>query len=183
MLEYPNIDKTLAAFVHNVPVNARRALMSKRKKISIRSNWKKVGGQWKPFNIRKRSFMSNTNASGKLARSLTGSIDGKVITFEMEYYGQFVNDGREGSVKFPPEQKIKTWLNQRKIKIRDEKGQFAKGGKGLSFLIGRKIKTFGIPPTGFFTNAFMKAWDKLPFDLDNAIAEDMDIIIDKLNSE
>ena len=183
MLVYPNIDKTLASFVHNVPVNARRALMAKRKKISIRSNWKKVGGQWKPYNIRKKSFMGNTNASGKLGKSLTGSIAGKVITFEMESYGQFVNDGREGSIKFPPPTKIKTWLNQRKIKIRNEKGQYAKGGKGLAFLIGRKIRTFGIPPTGFFTNSFMRAWEKLPFDLDKAMADDMDIIIDKLNSE
>jgi hypothetical protein len=29
----------------------------------------------------------------------------------------------------------------------------------------------------------MRAWEKLPFDLDKAMADDMDIIIDKLNSE
>lgn len=183
MLEYPNIDKTLAAFAHNVPVNARRALMAKRKKVSIRSNWKKVGDQWQPFNVRRKSFMASSNASGRLGKSLSGKVAGKLITFEMEYYGQWVNDGREGSKKFPPPDKLKTWLSQRKIKIRNEKGQYAKGGKGLAFLIGRKIKTFGIPPTGFFTTAFIKAWDKLPFDLDTAIAMDMDIIIDKKNTE
>lgn len=183
MLEYPNIDKTLAAFAHNVPVNARRALMAKRKKVSIRANWKKTGGYWQPFNIRRKTFMANTVASGRLGRSLSGKVSGKLITFEMEYYGQWVNDGREGSVKYPPPDKIKTWLSQRKIKIRNEKGQFAKGQKGLAFLVGRKIRTFGIPATGFFTNSFLKAWDKLPFDIDTAIAKDMDIMIDKLNSQ
>ena len=181
MLEYPNIDKTLAAFAHNVPVNARRALMAKRKKVSIRATWKRVGGDWKPLEVRKKAYMANTNATGRLGRSLNGKVAGKLITFEMEYYGQWVNDGREGSKKYPPEGKIKTWLTNRKIKMRNEKGQFAKGGKGLAFLVGRKIRTFGIPPTGFFTTSFMRAWDKLPFELDTAIATDMDIIIDKIS--
>lgn len=181
--EWPNIDKALNAFAHNVPVNARRALLAKRKKVSIRASWKKVGNDWRPTSAIKKSYMANTVASGRLANSLSGKVLDKLIQFEMESYGQWVNDGREGSKKYPPPLKIKTWLLQKKIKIRNEKGQFDKGGKGLAFLIGRKIRTFGIPPTGFFTTAFMKAWDKLPFDLDIAIADDMDIMIDKLNSK
>ena len=184
MVEWPNIDKALLAFAHNVPVNARRALLAKRKKVSIRANWKKTGGKWTPFNVRRKNYMANTSATGKLANSLSGKVLNNLISFEMEYYGQWVNDGREGSVKFPPPAKIKTWLIQRKLRIRDEKGKFAKGNRdALAFLIGRKIRTFGIPPTGFFTTAFMRAWDKLPFDLDTAIAKDMDIMIDKLNSD
>jgi hypothetical protein len=179
--DYPNIDKALAAFAHNVPVNARRALMAKRKKVSIRASWKRVGNDWQPTSVVKKSYMSNTVASGRLANSLSGKVLDKLISFEMEWYGQWVNDGREGSKKYPPPVKIKSWLLQRKIKIRDEKGRFAKGGKGLAFLVGRKIRTFGIPPTGFFTTPFMRAFDKLPDDVINAIGLDMDYHIDKLN--
>jgi hypothetical protein len=183
-----NLDKALERFAHNVPVNARRALMMKRKKVSIRSSWKKVGGEWKPKNSVKKSYMANTNASGRLANSLTGKYTGDAIIFEMEYYGQWVDQGRPPTKKqgdgITFKKSIRKWIDTRKLNLRDEGGKFSRGGKkALAFLIGRKIHTFGIPPTGFFTNTFNRAVEKLPFDIYDALASDMDIIIDKQNDE
>lgn len=184
MLQFANTEKALSRFAHNVPVNARRALMMKRKKVSIRSSWKKVGGDWKPTSSVRKSYMSNTVATGRLANSLTGKLSGNTITFEMEYYGQWVDGGRDSSKLYPPPAKIGKWIDVRKLKMRNEKGQFAKGGKkALCFLIGRKIRTFGIPPTGFFTTAFKRAMDKLPNDIYDALYDDMDIIVTKGQTE
>jgi hypothetical protein len=186
--EFNNLEKALSRFAHNVPVNARRALMSKRKKVSIRSSWKKVGGKWIPKESVKKSYMGNTIASGRLANSLEGEYLGDKIVFQMEWYGQWVDGGRPPTRKdgdgITFKKSLRKWIDSRKLNMRDEGGRFSKGGKkALAFLIGRKIHYFGIPPTGFFTNTFNRAIDKLPFDIYDALASDMDIIIDKQNDE
>lgn len=178
--DMPNTRKALERFAHNTALNARRSLAAKRNKVSIRATWQKEGDQWRPTSQTRKTYLGATDASGKLARSLTSRVTDHSVIFEMLDYGQWVDQGRKPSVKYPPPLKLQAWIRDKKVKVRDTKGRFKKmDKKTLAFLIGRKIKTFGIPATGFFSKVFLKAYDKLPDEIAEAILLDMDLIIDK----
>lgn len=180
----PHLQKVLERFAHNTALNARRALEAKRKKVSIRATWTKAGGEWKPTSQTRRTYLGNSIASGRLARSLTGQATESAIIFEMDYYGQWIDQGRKPSKKFPPPLAMRQYLTDKKIRLRDVgTGRFTKSPeaakKAVAFLIGRKIKAFGIPATGFFSTIFLRAYDKLPDEIAEALVLDFDIFIQK----
>ena len=181
--ETPHLQKALERFTHNTALNARRSLEAKRKKVSIKAKWIKEGGEWKPTSQTRRTYLGNSVASWRLAQSLTGRVTDAAIIFEMEYYGQWIDQGRKPSKKFPPPLAMRQYITDKKLKLRDTGGKFARSSesakKAVAFLIGRKIKAFGIPATGFFSSIFLRAFDKLPDEITDALVLDFDILIEK----
>jgi hypothetical protein len=79
----------------------------------------------------------------------------------------------------PPIKPIADWAKFRNIRLRNEKGQFAKGNYNtIGYLIARSIKKKGIKPSLFFTKPFEKAFNNLPDELVKAYALDLDKFID-----
>ena len=132
--------------------------------------------------------LSSQNTSGNLSRSLKSKVKESKrsiqITFEMDYYGIFQDQGvkgidsgkslsgyrytqrgGEGSLKgMPPPKAFDKWNIQKGIAPRDKKGKFLKR-KSLNFLIARGIFKKGIKPTLFFTKPFEKYFKRLPEEL------------------
>lgn len=117
------------------------------------------------------------------------------LSFEMDSYGMFVDQGVKGKKnqsKAPQspfkfrgkssngkfEKEIDGWIKRRGIKGRDKKGRFIKR-KSLNFLIRRSIINNGIKPSLFFTKPFERAFKRLP----NEVVEKFGLDIDELLKE
>jgi hypothetical protein len=71
------------------------------------------------------------------------------------------------------------WAKFRNIRLRNAKGQFAKGNyKTIGYILADSIKKKGIKPSLFFTKPFEKAFNNLPDELVKAYALDLDEFID-----
>ena len=80
--------------------------------------------------------------------------------------------------KMPPLKPILDWVKLKKIRLRDEKGKFKKGGyKTVAFLVQRSIYAQGLKPSLFFTKPFIKAFDNLPDDIVEAYGLDLEQFI------
>lgn len=152
---------------------------------------------------------SNLSKSRKnLSNTLSGSIRGEVVKdgqyaivgFEMEYYGQFVDEGVKGAFpglvnngvqkapnsrfkftnKRPPADIIAKWAKKRNIRLRDEDGKFAKGSyKTIGFIIAKRIYAQGMKPTLFFTKPFEEGFKKyIDNQLENGVVMDVDLMVD-----
>lgn len=111
------------------------------------------------------------------------------LSFFMEDYGVFQDKGVSGKKKkyntefgfkskMPPREPILKWIKARRLNLRDDKGRFAKGGqKSLAFLIQRSIYNKGIKPSLFFTKPFEASFKRLPKDLVERFALDLENII------
>ena len=131
------------------------------------------------------------NASKTLYNSLKGKYNAKSnvfdVTFEMAYYGQFIDWGVSGvkkkyntpfsyKSKMPPPNKLDKWIVKRGIAPRDKQGRFLTR-KQIQFLIARGIYKNGIKPSLFFTKPYTQALKRLPdtvvkqygMDIDNYI--------------
>ncbi len=93
-------------------------------------------------------------ATGKLYNSLKAVINKSELSFEMESYARYVDQGRRAG-KYAPVKAIKDWC---KIKGIDQ---------SLAYVINRSIFEKGIKPSLFFTNAF------------DAYEENLDEVLDK----
>ena len=81
--------------------------------------------------------------------------------------------------KMPPIKPLADWAKFRNIRLRNEKGQFAKGSyQTIGYLIARSIQRKGIKPSLFFTKPFEAAFKNLPDDLIEAFALDIDDFMD-----
>ncbi len=121
------------------------------------------------------------------------------ITVNMADYGKFQDEGVKGAdpslvkngvqkapsspysykSKFPPVKPIRDWVNARGLKLRNEKGQFAKGGaKTLAYLISRSIYAQGIKPSRFFSRAFETQFKNLPDEIVEAFNLDLDDLLE-----
>ena len=123
-------------------------------------------------------------ASSSLHKSIKYDLDvyknSFSLSFLMEDYGQFVDQGVKGkrsSAKAPRSpykfgsgrgkkggltKGIDKWVRRKGIQFRDRKtGQFM-SYKSTAFLITRSIYNKGIAPSLFFTKPFEKAFKKLP---------------------
>ena len=121
---------------------------------------------------------------------LTVSPNSFGLGFIMNEYGIYQDKGVSGTEKkyntkfsyrdkMPPIQPIADWAKFRRIRLRNEKGQFAKGNyKTIGYLIARSIQRKGIKPSLFFTKPFEKAFQDLPEDLIEAFGLDLDMFID-----
>ena len=80
-------------------------------------------------------------ATGKLMDSMKAVVNKSELTFELESYARYVDQGRRPG-KYAPVKAIKDWC---KVKGIDQ---------SLAFVINRSIYENGIKPSLFFTNAF-----------------------------
>lgn len=127
-----------------------------------------------------KSLYDSLNANVKV---MPNSIN---LEFEMEEYGIYQDKGVSGvekkyntpyryTNKMPPVKPLADWAKFRNIRLRDEKGRFAKGNyQTIGFLIARKIYKNGIKPSLFFTKPFEQAFEKLPDELINKYGLDVD---------
>ena len=169
--------KELEEFGDNVIKSARMELGARQKRKSYRARWK--NGRPVAVKIRNRRYIPND--TGKLSDSLRYEIielDGELkLKFYAEHYWYYVNFGRKKG-KYPPKGTILKWI--RRKPIRPQKGE----GKGfarkteqvlrsMSFLMNRKIKTFGIEGNSFFTKT-IEIWSQdLPERLGKRMAKDI----------
>lgn len=138
------------------------------------------------------------NASGDLYNSL--GYDLKVnpnsfsLEFFMEDYGAFIDEGVHGSkssyletrnsrfeftgrFKTIPTSAIDKWVIRKGIAPRDAKGRFIKRDS-LKYVIAKSIYEKGIRASFFFTKPFEKAFDRLPPDVVEAFALDIDDLLE-----
>ena len=152
------------------------------------------------------------NASKSLHKSLDYDLDvGKnsfSLSFLMEQYGVFVNEGVKGAnpskvsknAKIRGQQapnsryrfgsgkvgnyngfvnNIEKWVKGKNLRLRDEKGRFKKGSqRTLSHIIAGNIYNRGIKPTLFFTKPFEKYYEQLPEELIYRFDLDIDKLLD-----
>jgi hypothetical protein len=142
------------------------------------------------------------NSSKKLYDSLDFKFkpvtNGIGINFLMEEYGVYQDKGVRGAnahyadsatanspfsyktnSKIPPIKSLADWAKKRNIRLRDEKGRFAKGNYNtIGFLIARSIKDKGIRASLFFTKPFEKAYKDLPTDLVKGFINDIENAIE-----
>lgn len=112
------------------------------------------------------------------------------LSFMMEDYGKFIDKGvkgRDSSLKapnspyqfknkMPPLKSLDGWIVKRGIATRDKKGRFV-SREGLKFAIAKSIQTKGIETTNFFTKPFENAFKRLPEDIINAYALDLENLL------
>ena len=140
---------------------------------------------------RKQLKLQKKNAFGKLSKSLDSNLEifknSFSLSFSMEEYGIYQDKGVSGTkkkyntpfsytTKRPPANKLDKWTVKRGIAPRDDKGRFITR-KGLNFIIARSIFEKGIKPSLFFTKPFEKAFKKLPNDIVDLFALDVEEFI------
>lgn len=137
------------------------------------------------------------NYSKELYNSLGSEIDVGAnsfsLDFVMEKYGIFQDRGVKGTesgrsldnFRYKQSSNLKgfeaatgtfaKWAKFRNIRLRNAKGQFAKGNyKSIGFIIANSIKKKGIKPSLFFTKPFEKAFHNLPNELVEAYGLDVE---------
>jgi len=136
----------------------------------------------------------NKNYKKSLYDSLKSDINVSANSFSLSFimneYGVYQDKGVSGTErkyntkfsyrqKMPPIKPIADWAKFRNIRLRNDKGQFAKGNYNtIGYLIARSIKKKGIKPSLFFTKPFEKAFNNLPDVLVKAYALHLDEFID-----
>jgi hypothetical protein len=136
---------------------------------------------------------SNLSKQGKsVSKNLYNSLDADIevsansfrMTFLMEDYGMFQDQGVSGTKKKyntpfsykskrPPLQPILNWVEKRRFQFRKENGKFM-SYKSTAFLITQGIFKKGIKPSLFFTKPFEKAFERLPDELVEAYGLDVE---------
>ena len=95
-------------------------------------------------------------ASGLLGDSMRRTVeiagDHFAVYIELQDYWEYVEKGRRPG-KFPPPNRIKEWISVKPVKAYPNARGKMPTVEQLSFLIGRKIATKGIPPKPFFKPA------------------------------
>ena len=121
------------------------AMRRKRKRTSLRVKWAKTQTGWKPKKVTKGSYTSNMVASGYLLNNTKVVSKGPLdYSVSMPSYAKFLIEGRKKG-KGIPVRNMDSWIKQKRIKPKNEQGQFKKMDKRtLGFLMNRKIKYFGI---------------------------------------
>lgn len=146
------------------------------------------------------------NATGDLSRSISGRVKSSKrsveITFSMEEYGTFQdqgvkgmggskadgtgwkNKGKGGRFQFKKGvpnkamiQSLEKWIKVRGIKGRNKKGRFIKN-KSLAFAIANSVFHTGIKRSLFFTKPFEKAFKKLPEELTDTYALEVENLLE-----
>ena len=140
---------------------------------------------------RSRLTKGKKNVSKELYNGLDGIVKVMPNSMSLEFlgmdgYGMYQDQGVSGTEKKyntpfsytnkqPPSTPIANWAKFRNIRLRDAKGKYIKGSyKTIGFLIARSIKRKGIKPSLFFTKPFEQAFKKLPEELTNTFALDVE---------
>jgi hypothetical protein len=140
---------------------------------------------------------SNLTKQGKnVDKKLYNSLDKEIevgansfrMAFLMEDYGAYQDKGVSGTQKKydtpfsykskrPPLKPIQDWVTKRRFQFRNrETGKFM-SYKSTAFLITKGIFKNGIKPSLFFTKPFEKAFERLPNELVEAYALDVEKLL------
>ena len=112
-----------------------------------------------PFGVKTRPGISNKIASSSLYNSVQVNQTGNdTLEVLMNDYWKYVQSGRLPGKKGVPIEAIEKWINERKLKGRDDKGKFIKK-RSFAFAIQTNIKKFGIPPSNFLDVAIENIMD------------------------
>lgn len=140
-------------------------------------NLNKIMNEWGKYIVqqsRTRLTKGKQNVSQELYRSLKYKIAESAtsisVLIEMLDYGVFQDKGVRGKIaspintkdspfrykdKMPPVQTIADWAKAKNIRLRDDKGRFAKGNYNtIGYLIARSIRDKGIKATFFLTRSY-----------------------------
>ena len=159
------------------------------------NNFAKYVIQQSRTNLTKGGEYGTYNASGKLYESLGYDLkthpNSFSLAFFMENYGEFKDRGVRGikGGKSYSNFSYKTssnligleyntgvfskWAKLRKKQVRDKKGRFL-SYKQSGYALANIIKNYGIKPSLFFTKPFEKAFDRLPDELVEKFALDLE---------
>ena len=155
-------------------------------------NYLKSYGRYIVRQARKILQQRGKNTTGKLSKSLKYKIveskEGYDIQFLASKYATFVNKGVSGTqgrrtyidingkrkvspFKFKPGLgnapnigAIRSWINKKGIKGRDDLGRFIKS-KSLAYLISKSIQRKGIPGVSFYTQPLSFSFNKFKKDM------------------
>jgi len=147
---------------------------------------------------RTRLTREKRNSSKTLYNSLAMFLDKdqnrRTLSFEMEDYGMFQDRGVKGANpslvkngkqkapnspfkyrnKYPPLDAMIKFAKARKIRFRNEQGQFITGNyQSVGFWLQKRIFAQGIKPSLFFTVPFQRAYKNLPPDIAAAFGNDL----------
>lgn len=112
-----------------------------------------------PFGVKTRPGISNKIASSSLYNSVqVQQTNNDTLEVLMNQYWQYVQSGRLPGKKGVPLEAIEKWINERKLKGRDDKGRFIKK-RSFAFAIQTNIKKFGIAPSNFLDVAIENILD------------------------
>ena len=101
--------------------------------------------------LRNRLSNNNTDASGKLSKSIKGIVKQSgnwvTISIQMEEYWRYIENGTKPH--FPPIDAIKKWISVKPVLPRPLKNGKLPTTNQLAYLIGRKIAKKGTLPQPF----------------------------------
>lgn len=141
----------------------------------------------------KESRKNLTRKKKNVTNSLYDSLDYQVkampnsfeFDFLMEEYGEWVDKGRRAG-KNPPFSPLRKWVEDRRIQFRDNSGRFQTYDQ-TAWAVVKSIGKKGIEPSNFYTRPFNLGFQKLPNEVAEAYALDveefLDFTIDKLNEQ
>lgn len=141
----------------------------------------------------KESRKNLTRKKKNVTNSLYDSLDYQVkampnsfeFDFLMEEYGEWVDKGRRAG-KNPPFSPLRKWVEDRRIQFRDNSGRFQTYDQ-TAWRVVKSIGRKGIAPSNFYTRPFNLGFQKLPNEVAEAYALDveefLDFTIDKLNEQ
>jgi len=146
-------------------------------------------GKYLVTESRKNLTRKNKNNTRKLYDSLRYEVDvtANAVNFDfiMEEYGEWVDKGRKKGT-MPPQKEIFKWVQQKGIQFRDNRGKF-KTYESTAWAIAKSIKKRGIPATDFYSRPFNLGYAKLPNDVVQAYALDiqdfLEFSINELNKK
>ena len=165
-----NLEGILNKFGGNVVKGARSNLTKQKKNVD-------------------RKLYNSLNYDVKIHKNSFG------FYIEMEEYGAYQDQGVSGKIrkystpfsfkdKMPPLNPIFEWVKKRKLKFRNDKGQFSKGSqKSLAYIIRKSIYNNGIKPSRFFSGPFNSQFKKLPNELLEAYGLKVDKMMNNSNTK
>jgi len=154
------------------------------------NNFAKYVIQQSRTNLTKGKKNVTSDLYGSLGYDLKTHPNSFSLEFYMLDYGEFQDKGVSGTKrkyntiyeytnKRPPAEVFSKWAKAKGIRLRDEKGRFKKGSyKTLGFILANSVFEKGIKPSLFFTKPFEKAFDRLPDELIERFALDLDQFLD-----
>ena len=138
---------------------------------------------------RKNLTRKKKNVTNSLYDSLDYEVKAMPNSFEFDFlieeYGEWVDKGRKAG-KNPPFSPLRKWVQDRRIQFRDNSGRFQTYDQ-TAWAVVKSIGKKGIEPSNFYTRPFNLGFQKLPDEVAEAYALDveefLDFTIDKLNEQ
>ena len=138
---------------------------------------------------RKNLTRKKKNVTNSLYESLDYDLKAMPNSFEFDFlmneYGEWVDKGRKAG-KNPPFSPLRKWVEDRRIQFRSNNGRFQTYDQ-TAWAIVKSIGKKGIPASNFYSRPFKLGYQKLPNEIVEAYALDveqfLEFTIDKLNEQ